>query len=141
MKASEHFDIKELVDPETYRTRGDKSIELIDNRIIDCVELLRKITGRSIVINNWHSGGQYRESGLRQANTGTGARFSQHKFGRAMDLKVNGIDCEEVRNIIRLHWNEFKQLGLTTIEKDTPTWVHIDCRFTGKETLYEVALT
>lgn len=138
MKISEHFDIREFIDPETYLLRGEKSIELIDIRIVRCAELLREITNKPVIINTWHVGKQYKESGLRQSDTSTGAKFSQHKFGRAIDVKVSEMKSEDVRNIIRANWNEFKAVGLTTIEKDTPTWVHMDCRYTGLETLYEV---
>ena len=138
MKISEHFDIREFIDPESYQARGVKSIELIDIRIVRCVELLREITGKPIIINTWHINGQYKESGLRQMNTATGAKYSQHKYGRAIDVKVSGMKAEDVRKIIRANWSEFKAAGLTTIEKDTPTWVHMDCRYTGLETLYEV---
>lgn len=139
MKISEHFDIREFVDPETYAIRGDKSQELVDIRIVRCAELLRELTGKPVIINTWHVGKQYKESGLRLPTTSTGAKFSQHKFGRAIDVKVSGINAEEVRNIIRTNWKEFKEAGLTTIEKDTPTWVHMDCRFTGLDSLYEVS--
>ena len=138
MNISEHFDIREFVDPEAFKARGDKSIELIDIRIVKVVELLREIVGKPIIINTWHIGGQYKESGLRQMNTATGAKYSQHKFGRAVDVKVSGMKSEDVRNIIRSNWKFLKEAGLTTIEKDTPTWVHLDVRYTGLETLYEV---
>ena len=133
-----HFQIKEFVTPEAYTARGEKAIELMDNRIINCADLLREMLDKPCVINNWHLNGQYHESGLRSMDTTTGAKWSQHKFGRAIDVKVIGMKSEEVRAFIRLHWQEFKAVGLTTIEKDTPTWCHCDCRFTGLDGLYEV---
>lgn len=135
---SKHFDLREFVDPTTYAARGERSIELIDERIIEVAELLREMTGKPVIINNWHIGGQYHESGLRQMNTKTGARWSQHKYGRAIDCKVQGMKPEDVRNLIRVNWPAFKLAGLTTIEKDTPTWVHLDCRCKMIDSLYEV---
>ncbi len=134
---SEHFDIREFVDPDTWNQFGENSRWFIDKRLVDCVELLRELTGSPIIINDWHVGGRFKESGLRNPITSTGARYSQHKFGRAADCKLNG-NTEDVRNIIRKNWDKFKSLGLTTIEKDTPTWVHLDCRYTGLDTLFEV---
>ena len=138
MKIADNFDLREFVDPETWQLLGEKSRWLIDDRIINCAAALRAITGKAVTINNWHTGGQYHESGLRSPFTTTGAKFSQHKFGRAVDCKVEGMTAEEVRQLIKQHWLHFKSVGLTTIEKDTPTWVHLDCRNTGLETLLEV---
>jgi hypothetical protein len=45
---------------------------------------------------------------------------------------------EEFRNLIRNNFEELNKLGLTTIEMATPTWLHIDLRFTGIDYLYEV---
>ena len=138
MKVADNFDLREFVDPETWQQLGEKSRWLIDDRIINCAAALRAITGKPVTINNWHTGGHYHESGLRSPLTTTGAKFSQHKFGRAVDCKVEGMTAEEVRQLIKQHWLHFKSVGLTTIEKDTPTWVHLDCRNTGLETLLEV---
>ena len=138
MKVSEHFDLREFIDPVTFRLRGEKSIELIDARIISIAEAVRQLTDCPVTINDWHTGGHYKESGLRIFSTSTGAKFSQHKYGRAVDLKVKGMDAEDVRNLIRQNWSMFHNLGLTTIEKDTPSWVHVDCRNTGLEKLYEI---
>ena len=84
-------------------------------------------------------GGPRNESGLRQFGTITGAGMSQHKFGRAADVIISGMSSEEVRKLIKNNFTELKALGLTTIEKDTPTWCHFDCRFTGQDELLEVA--
>jgi hypothetical protein len=138
MKISPHFDIREFVDPVTYAARGVQSIGIIDIRIVNCVELLRVLTGRAVTVNNYHVGGQYHESGTRHMDTATGVNYSQHKFGRASDVKVEGMTPTAVRAFIKDHWAEFKAAGLTTIEKDTPTWTHMDCRYTGMEFLYEV---
>lgn len=138
MKISNNFDLVELVDPVTYKSRGDKSIELLDNRLITLVQAFRDFFAVPITINNWATGGQYHESGLRQLDTTTGAKFSQHKYGRAADIKIPGITPEEARQTIRKNWAFFKSKGLTTIENNTPSWIHADCRFTGLTTLYEV---
>jgi hypothetical protein len=138
MQVTKNFSVQELVPPDVYNARGDAAAQLIDLRIVLVAQWLREKTGQSIVINNWNSGGQYQESGLRNFDTATGAKWSQHKFGRALDLKVNGMEPEAVRQLIRDNWDTLKVIGLTTIEKDTPTWVHIDCRYTGLDNLLEV---
>ncbi len=138
MQVTKNFTIKELVPPDVYAARGDASVQLIDIRIVNVAQWLREKTGKPIVINNWSSGGQYKESGLRSFETSTGARWSQHKYGRALDMKVKGMNAESVRQLIRDNWDTLKEIGLSCIEKSTPTWVHIDCRYTNSDSLLEV---
>lgn len=130
--------VKELVGPDVYKQWGENAIQFIDVRIIRVAQWLRTYTGKGIVVNNWVSGGVNDERGLRNPNTTTGAKFSQHKFGRALDFNIVGLTSDQVRQIIRDNWETLKALGLTTIELGTQGWVHIDCRYTGLETLYEV---
>lgn len=138
MQLTKNFLVQELLPPDVYAARGDASAQLIDIRIVNVAQWLRDNLGKAITINNWNSGGQYKESGLRNFETSTGAKWSQHKYGRALDLKVNGMDSEAVRQYIRTNWATLKNIGLTCIEKDTPSWVHIDCRYTGLDYLLEV---
>ncbi|MCD6379587.1 hypothetical protein J7M07_03995 [bacterium] len=53
----------------------------------------------------------------------TGAALSQHKFGRAIDVKIAGIDVLEVQLDIKRNWLYYKDEGLTTIEDATPAWI------------------
>jgi hypothetical protein len=142
MKVSKNFILQEFIDPEIYQIKKEKSIELIDRRIVLVAQLIKEIFDVPVMINNWHEGGGYKESGLRKFLTKTGAPFSQHKYGRAADLKIEGWDdYEKVRDVIRDYWDNLRVLGLTTIETGTPTWLHIDCRFTGSNHLHEIPYT
>ena len=140
MKEAPNFVIQEFVDPVTYSQRGEKSLELIDERIVKLAQVFRDYFKARVTINDWHTGGHYKESGLRTFDTTTGARLSQHKFGRAIDMKIEGYEAEGVRSEIRKNAEYFMAHGLTTIEKDTPGWVHVDCRWTGMDTLLEVPM-
>lgn len=130
MKVSEHFDLREFIDPVTFAELGNKSIEKIDKRLIDIAELLRKLTGKGVTINNWHTGGQYHESGLRRADTSTGAAKSAHKEGKASDHKVTGMTAEEVHKLVMAHEAEFYDAGVRQMEdlSFTPTWTHLGTR-------------
>lgn len=134
MMISENFDLREFVPKSIYDAFGEGSIKFIDKRIVDVVQLLRDLSGRSVVVNNWHTGGSYSESGYRVPDTKTGAKYSQHKFGRAADVKVSGMTPKEVVALIIKNEKMFMDLGLTTIENTnaTPSWAHLDCRWTGK---------
>ena len=138
MKVSKNFDLREFIDPLTYQQRGDKSIQLIDDRIIILAQFVRDHFNAAVTINDYWKGGHYFESGLRRWDTTTGAELSQHKFGRAIDIKVEGIPPMNVRDEIRRNWGVFQAAGLTCIEKNTPTWTHLDCRYTGLDELLEI---
>jgi len=162
MKVSKNFNLKEFVSPLTWRRFGLKSIWFIDPKIIVIAQLLRDITGASVTINDWHLEGRYKYSGYRPpfivrikkifANRfepiktlsaflkivkryKIGAAESQHKMGRAIDVKVEGLRSVEVYNIVMAHSAEFIKAGLTAIEdvEKTPTWVHLDCRNTASK--------
>ncbi|MEI7727784.1 MAG: D-Ala-D-Ala carboxypeptidase family metallohydrolase [Bacteroidota bacterium] len=138
-KVSKDFDIREFVPKPVYAIYGDISIWFVDHRIILFCQWLRDYLKKSITINNWHLGGQYNESCFRLPDTMTGAKLSQHRHGRAADVKVSGYDPEEVRGIIRKNFDLVSvNYGISVIEKDTPTWTHADCRFTGLSKLMEV---
>ncbi len=63
-------------------------------------------------------------------NTDTGAMYSQHKYGKAIDILVAGMTPPEVFEFIKQEWDELSRLGMTTIEdvEFTKTWNHIDTR-------------
>lgn len=131
---NEYFFLDEFIPPEIYSVRGAKSISLMDNRIIEGISLLRKYAGVPFVVNNWASGGNRDESGLRLPNTRTGAKWSQHKYGRAVDIVPKGMTVRQLFAILKAHEDEFVSKKLiTTVENvnHTLTWLHVDCRYTG----------
>lgn len=129
MKISDHFDIREFVPPQIYNQFGDKSIWFINPKIITIAEFVRSFFNKQVIINNWHVGGTYTESGYRLPDTITGAKLSQHKLSNAIDIKMPAVDYDEVRKVILDNEKKFMEAGITTIEDKTPTWLHVDCRF------------
>lgn len=121
------FIIQELVPPDTYSALGERAWELLDSCALMTLQALRNKFG-PLIVNNWHSGGSYRESGLRSFTSPTGARYSQHRFGRAFDCKFKNRVPAEVADYVLKHAAEFPHL--TTIENPdaTPTWFHFDVR-------------
>ena len=137
MKVSANFNLKEFIDPETYKRFGDSSIWFIDNRIITLAQFIRERLNKPCTINNWSNGGQYQYSGFRPPECTIGAKLSQHRFGRGIDLKCKGMTADEVREDIIKNFDIYNKIGLTTIEdgKFAPTWCHIDIRETNQEEL------
>lgn len=138
MKVSKHFVIQEFVPKEIYDRFGDKSIWFIDPIIIRVAQFFRDRYNVSIIINDWHMGGKRTLSGFRPPSTKLGAGLSQHRFGRAIDLKWKGLDPETIRKDIKENQKEFLAVGLTTVEKGTDSWIHCDCRNTGMNEIYFV---
>lgn len=122
-----HFDLRELVPPDVYMTRGQAAWELLDPRGLVALDALREKFG-PIRVNDWHLGGTYSQSGLRDPVTGVGARLSQHKAGRAFDCKFANTTPQAVYAYLLEHAAEFP--GITTLEdiNATPTWLHFDVR-------------
>lgn len=122
---SKYLSIRQLVPPEIYDERGDRAWELIDEEFLVLLDLIWEKCGE-YVINDWHEGGNYKESGGRSAGTSTGAKLSMHKFFRAGDLKPKKGTVREFHEKIRT----MPGLGDFTMEdiESTPTWVHVDKR-------------
>lgn len=143
MKVSPNFDLEELVPPETYQKYGSSSIWFIDKKIIEVLEIMRKDLG-PIYVNTWSLpnpkllGQIFNYSGYRPPECKEGASASQHRFGRAADIKSLSHSSDEIRGYIKGKFKVLNASGLTTIEKDTQGWVHFDCRWSGNSELFEV---
>ncbi len=142
MKYSKYFEIHELVPPAIFNRFGEASRWFLDPRSGPLLDRIRELVNRPITINDWKEGGVFDERGFRMPNSRTGGELSQHKRGAGYDLEIELDEkipsYESFRDLIRENFEELSKLGLSTIEKDTPTWLHVDMRDTGTETLYEV---
>ncbi len=119
-----YFEIHEFVPPEVYAERKEKSIELIDSRILFMADLLREQFGPA-TINNWYWGGNREWSGLRTSDSPYYSKYSQHTFGRAVDMLFKNAVAETVRQ--RILEMPGMYIGINAIEMGV-SWVHIDCR-------------
>lgn len=124
---TDHFQLQELVDPQIYEDRGERAWELLRPTALITLDQLRNVFG-PIIVNDWHKGGTYKESGLRRQDTTTGAKWSIHRYGGAFDCKPKACTVKDMFDYILAHSEEFPHL--TTLEdiKATPTWLHFDDR-------------
>lgn len=123
VKIKQYFIIQELVPRHVYEERGEKAWELLDPRALHILYRLRETFG-PVIVNDWHRGGNNQWRGFRSDQTPVGAKYSQHRYGRAFDCTLEK-PAEEVRQYILAHPEEFPYL--TTIEAET-SWLHFDCR-------------
>jgi hypothetical protein len=124
-----YFALNELVPPDVIASRGDQAWQLMDERILRGADWLREKFG-PCVINGKFNGKGFTESGLRSPFTTTGAKWSQHKFGRAVDMKFLKVNVKEVYDYILANQPEARANGITTVENiaHSPSWLHCDCR-------------
>lgn len=136
MRVSKNFILQEFVPEILYKYKGESCIWFLDQRLISLVQFFRDHFNRPITINDWHTGGKLHDCGFRMPDSKTGAILSQHKFSRAADIHFDtDTDYDAIRQEVKDNWPVFKAAGLTTIEADTPTWLHIDIRHTGLDEL------
>lgn len=123
MYTCKHFGIKELVSDIAYAKQSERCWRFLDPIALKGIDTLREIYG-SCTINDWAWGGTFRYSGLRlQDELPQSSQFSAHRFGRAFDLKFDAATPEQVRQDILN--GVINVRGLTELELDTPTWVHV----------------
>lgn len=134
---SEFFKAEEFLPKHIHAQYGDSFLfKIMDVRILNVITLIRIHFGAPVEINNWawekKSFNQWR--GWRTPTSTVGALFSQHKMGRAIDFEVEGVTPINVRRELIGNAGLFIEEGLTTMEHGdyTPTWTHIDCRYTGQ---------
>jgi len=118
MYLSKHFTLEELIVSD-YALRHSISNEptgtalLNLERLAELLEKVRDVLGRPIFIN----------SGYRSPEVNKGVKgqaISQHCFGCAADIKVNGLTPDQIIKKILISGIEFDQLI-----REFDSWVHI----------------
>lgn len=60
-----HFIVQEFVDSISFSERGKKAISVMDWRMLWTADAIREYFNKPVIINNWHTGGNRRWSGIR----------------------------------------------------------------------------
>ena len=143
MYKSKHFELYELVDKYTYNTVPHwKLWGALDSRLLKVIDILREdsVVGVPITINSWKWNGKRQWSGLRVPESPYYLQYSQHSFGRAVDMIFKGIPAEKVRERIKELMNQgaFKGVCDSITCEETKdyrdhginplTWCHLDLR-------------
>lgn len=143
MYKCKHFVLKELVHPSFLGTNENILWRLFDDRLLKSADGIRELYGACTVNANG-----LEDCGLRKMDSKTGAVFSAHKFGRALDLHIRSIEIEAMKikdAVARKKWKiaaynkvreslmanpKFDVLCFEHNSKDSPTgisWLHIEC--------------
>lgn len=124
-----YFNIKELVCKEVYAKFGDSAWHFLDTSLLATILTLRtQILKCSLVCNNWASGGQLSQRGLRcnmcQIVKGKTAPYlSAHILGKGVDLSSGQMTAKQMRELIDK--NQALLPYNVRIESDV-NWLHID---------------
>ena len=129
MYKCKHFKIEELVSQATLAYLGEEACwKLFDERALMMLDKLRETFGPATV-NDWIFGGKHDSRGFRAPNDPDGARYSDHRFGRAFDVIFQKKSAKDVRAYIIAHKEDFP--FITCIE-DGVSWLHFSCRNTNR---------
>ena len=122
------FVLQELVPPDVFGLLGDKAIRLIDPNVLAILAQIRADYG-PLIVNNWHTGGQFKWRGFRPMNCPEGAPKSMHKEGKAIDCHSPRIAVEQMRReVIAKAKTRHPIYSLIGGIEDGVTWLHFDTR-------------
>jgi hypothetical protein len=121
-----YFKAEEFLPPHIFEQFREQGLYLfMDSRILWTMDALRIKLGSAITINDYCFGGIFTQRGFRD-ESGVGAQYSQHRFGRACDFIIKGTISEEFRTLVRSGNLDSALQYITRIENGTPH-NHIDC--------------
>lgn len=120
-----HFNLDELVDPDTLKTLGDAAWGLFDSHLLSTLDRIRERYGKPMTVNNWKTGGKFKYRGFRPSDCQEGAKLSSHRRGQAVDFDVKGLTAEEVRADILANPEHLDFMFVTRIEAGT-SWAHVE---------------
>jgi hypothetical protein len=126
-----YFDIWELIPPDMEALIDAKGSKwgfdtLFDERLLITMDRIRELFGR-MQVNNWFNGGRHCFRGFRPPECELGARLSQHRFGRAVDLMPLDSTVEHIRETILDYPGSPRFRHIGGLELDV-SWLHIDVR-------------
>ena len=113
---SPHFRVRE------FRCHDGSDPVFIDSALVELLEQLRAHFGKPVTITS-----AYRTP-AHNAKAG-GATFSQHLYGRAADIRVQGVSVEDVAAYAESLMPDWGGVGRYPIKAGRATgWVHVDTR-------------
>lgn len=124
-----YFKITELVNPKLLAEIGEETAwKLFDDRLLKAADEIRKKYGPCTV-----NTGTLTDCGLRDINSTTGAKFSAHKLGRALDLHIVSIEKKYTNKEEKIQaYNKIREQMMIDPKFDClnfehgVSWLHVD---------------
>jgi len=131
-----YFKVYELVCPKVYNKFGFIALQFFDEKLLVTIDWIRETLNKPIIINNWFSGGNFDERGLRCIQCSivrdkclSGQVYvSPHILGKAVDFDVEGMKAEEVRKWLILNRDS---IPYPIRLENNVSWVHLDVEDNG----------
>lgn len=130
MYRCKYFIIKELVNPALLAQIGEQTAwTIFDEKLLRYADVIRELYGACTV----NASGLV-DCGLRDPQSTTGAKYSMHKIGRALDLHIRSIELEcagnksakiAAYNKVRERLMENPNFNGLNFENNI-SWLHID---------------
>jgi len=130
----DNFRAEELVSPAVWSLLGDKSLLLFDEPFLIDVDrfvsdLKRDTNCSAVVVNNWFWQGHFTQSGFREHTSSVGSKRSQHRLGKAVDLKFKGgVGVRTAYSYLIEHQERYPMIKRVEDLDFTPTWLHVDAK-------------
>lgn len=130
MYKCKYFSIKELVNPDLLKQIGEITAwKLFDDRLLKCADLIREKYGACTV-----NASRLTDCGLRDPQSKTGAKYSMHKIGRALDLHIRSIElqfagkkAEKTKAYDKIRQELLKDRNFDVLSfEDGVSWLHCD---------------
>lgn len=113
---SPHFHVRE------FRCKDGSDPVFVDTALVELLERIREHFGRAVAVTS-----AYRTP-AHNAKAG-GAKFSQHLYGRAADIRVQGVSVEDVAAYAESLLPDCGGIGRYPVKAGRATgWVHLDTR-------------
>lgn len=129
-----YYTIKELISPIVYNQWSDRAWMFFDEDVLRDLDTIRETYGSGIIINNWATGGNLKQCGLRSnmdelVKSKKTLYLSAHCFAKGFDLHcAKGNNQKLWQHVYNLILNKkLKKFKRLENIKVTPTWTHADC--------------
>ena len=139
-KVSKNFDGAELLPKGLYDRFGDLAIRYLNPKIILVAQAMADFYKKPVRVNSWKTGGIDGRT-IRLAGDKSFNLFSDHTYGNAIDFDIVGKSSLDIYNDILnnpLLNAILRKIGVTAMEKNRPTWVHLSVSDMGYWTQCEV---
>ena len=115
-KLSANFAVKE------FRCKDGSDPIFIDDELVTLLQKIRDHFGKSVTITS-----AYRTAAHNKAVKG--ATYSQHCYGKAADIRVQGVSVEDVAAYAERLMPDWGGVGRYPVKAGRATgWVHVDTR-------------
>lgn len=115
-KLSANFVVKE------FRCKDGSDPIFIDSELVELLQKIREHFGKPVHINS-----AYRTAAHNKAVKG--ATYSQHCYGMAADIRIQGVDVETLATYAETLLKNTGGIGRYPVKTGRPAgWVHIDTR-------------